>query len=173
MEQPRNCLQESRISGPNICRKTRCYLHSRNYAFKADKFKFEELQLINQRRRHKLPSTWRSSNLHRQNSTLPKNNTQHPLQVIAATIKIGRDLTIVSIYNSRSHAISEKLLSSLFQHLPKPVILTGNFNSYHQIFGSPTNHNMGCRVLSFIDINQQNILNDGRHKNIGYLKIGN
>ena len=33
-----------------------------------------------------------------------------PLQAIAAGINIGRDVTIVSFYNSRSHNISEKLL---------------------------------------------------------------
>ena len=47
-----------------------------------------------------------------------------PLQAITARINIGRDVTIVSIYNSRSHAISENLLSTLFQQIPKPVILT-------------------------------------------------
>ena len=41
-----------------------------------------------------------------------------PLQAIAARIKIERDVTIVSIYNSRVHAISEYLLSTLFQQLP-------------------------------------------------------
>ena len=62
-----------------------------------------------------------------------------PLQAIAARINIGRDVTIVSIYNLRSHNISENLLSTLFQQLPKPVILRGDFNSYHQIWGSPAN----------------------------------
>ena len=33
-----------------------------------------------------------------------------PLQAIAARINIGRDVTIVFIYNSRSHDISETLL---------------------------------------------------------------
>ena len=60
-----------------------------------------------------------------------------PLQAIAARINIGIDVTIVSIYNSRSHEISENLLSTLFHQLPKPVILTRDFNSYNQIWGSP------------------------------------
>ena len=55
------------------------------------------------------------------------------LQAIAARIKIGRDVTIVSIYDSWSHDISENLLSALFQQLPEALILTGDFNSYHQI----------------------------------------
>ena len=36
------------------------------------------------------------------------------LPAIAARINIGIDVTLVSIYNSRSHNISENLLSTLF-----------------------------------------------------------
>ena len=61
-----------------------------------------------------------------------------PLQAIAARINIGIDVTIVSIYNSLSH---ENLLSTLFQHLPKPVVMIRDFNSYNQIWGSRANDN--------------------------------
>ena len=53
------------------------------------------------------------------------------LQATSARINIGRDVTRVSISNLRSHNTSENLLSIIFQQLPKPVILTGDFNSYH------------------------------------------
>ena len=72
-------------------------------------------------------------------------------------------MTIVSIYNSRCHNISNTLLSALFQQLPKTVILTVDFNSYHQIGKNPTNNNRECQVQSFINNNQLNILNDARH----------
>ena len=86
------------------------------------------------------------------------------LQAIAARINIGRDVAIFSIYNSRSHDIRENLLSILFQQLSRPVILTGYLNNYNQIWGSLVNDNYrGDKVLSFIDKNQLNILNDGRH----------
>ena len=65
-------------------------------------------------------------------------------------------MTIVSIYNSRSHTTSEKLLLTLLQQLPKQVKLTANM-------GSSENDKWGCQVLSFINKNQLNILNDGRH----------
>ena len=88
-----------------------------------------------------------------------------PLQTIAARINIGRDvtLTIVYIETSRNHDINENLLSTLFQQLPNPVILTGDFNSYNQIWGSPVNDNLGDKAGSFINKNQLNVLNDGRH----------
>ena len=64
--------------------------------------------------------------------TIPHQKLTHktPLTAIAARIDIGRDVTIVSFYNSRSHVISEKLLPTFFQQLPKPVKLRGVFNSY-------------------------------------------
>ena len=74
-----------------------------------------------------------------------------PLQAIAARSNIGRDVNIVSVYNSRSHATSEKLLSILFKQLPKPVMLTRDFNSYHQIWKSPANDNRGGQVSNFIN----------------------
>ena len=86
-----------------------------------------------------------------------------PLQAIEARINIGIDVTIVSIYNSRIHDINENLLTTLFNLLPKPVILTGDFNSYIRIWGSPENDVGGVKVLEFIEKNQLNILNDGRY----------
>ena len=72
-------------------------------------------------------------------------------------------MTIASIYSSQSHDISENLLSTIFQQLPNPLIMTGDFNSFDQIWGSPVNDNRGDNVLSFINKNQLNILNDVSH----------
>ena len=58
---------------------------------------------------------------------------------VAAEINIGRNVTIVSTFNSRSHAI----MKTSYQ-LPIPVILTKDFNSYHQIWESPANYSKGC-----------------------------
>ena len=71
-----------------------------------------------------------------------------PLQAIAARINIGIDVAIVSIYNSRG----ENLLSTLFHQLPKPVRITGDFNSYNQISGSPEDDVRGVELLDFIEI---------------------
>ena len=55
--------------------KTRYPLRSRNYAIKANKFQFKELQQTIQRRTHKPPSTWMSSNVHPRNYPSSKINT--------------------------------------------------------------------------------------------------
>ena len=83
-----------------------------------------------------------------------------PLQGTASRINTGRDATMVSIYNSRSHGINQNLLSTLFKQIPKPVILTGDFDSHHQIWGKSVNDNRRCQVLNFINKNQLNILSD-------------
>ena len=74
-----------------------------------------------------------------------------PLQALVDRTNIGIYVTIVSIYNSRNHEISENVLSTLVHQLPKPVILPGDFNSYNQIWGSPENDVGGVKVLKFIE----------------------
>ena len=151
MEHPRNCWQEGRISGPNNYRNTRFLLSSWNYAIKTINFQFKELQRT-------LKEGHRNNRAHWGVAIL---NT--PLHAIAARVSIGRDVALVSIYNSRSHTINENLFSTLFQQLPKPVILAGDFNRYHQTWESPANYNRGCQVLNFINKNKLNILYDERH----------
>ena len=114
-----------------------CPMHSRIYAIEADKFQFKDIQRIIQGRTHKIPITWRSSNMFPRNYPLLKFITLHPLQAIAARSSIGTDVTIVSIDSSQS------------QQLPKPVRLTEDFNSYHQIWGNPANDSMGMPGFEF------------------------
>ena len=73
-----------------------------------------------------------------------------PLQALAARINIGRQVNIVSIYNSRSRDISGKLLSTFSQQLHKPVTSTGDFNSYHQAWRKHLNDNKACQTLNLI-----------------------
>ena len=57
------------------------------------------------------------------------------LQAIAATIYLTRPITVVSIYSSRSHRLTDALMTELSQQLPSPVLLLGDFNSYHEMWG--------------------------------------
>ena len=45
----------------------------------------------------------------------------------------------------------------------KPVLFTGDFNSYNKIWRRPVHDNRGEKVLSFIDKNELKILNEGGH----------
>ena len=44
------------------------------------------------------------------------------------------DVSVVTTFNSQSYEINEQFLTYLFQQLPKPVILQGRFNRYHEIW---------------------------------------
>ena len=96
-----------------------------------------------------------------------------PLQALAARINIGRDMTIVSIHKSRNHAKSKNLSSTLSQKMPKPVILTGDFNSYHHIQGSPANDIRMSGHEFYEQKPNKHFKRPKTHKNIWPLKIGN
>ena len=71
-------------------------------------------------------------------SILPKKlNTL--LQAVAVTVNIYTELSVVTIYNSRNQGTNEQLLTVVLQKLPKPVILTGDFNSYLEYWGNSSN----------------------------------
>ena len=70
---------------------------------------FQVVQRIIQRRMHKLPSTRRSSHLHPRNNLSLEIDSYHSPQTIAPRFNIGKDVTIVSICNSRSRNTSVKL----------------------------------------------------------------
>jgi len=84
-----------------------------------------------------------------------------PLQAVAVQVKIGILITIVSVYNSRNHELGERLLSNLKNQLPLPVLITGDFNGYHPLWGSDTADSRGTQISNFIASNNLNILNNG------------
>ena len=92
-----------------------------------------------------------------------------PLQAVAAQINVGVLFTIVSIYNSRSHQLNEELLTNLTRQLPSPVIITGDFNGYHPLWGSISSDHRGNLVESFIRNNNLNVLNNGSPTRISNL----
>ena len=84
-----------------------------------------------------------------------------PLQAVTAEVKNGIFFTIVSLSNSRKHEINERLLSEHKNQLPPPVLITGDFKSYHPIWGSDTADSRGTQAANFIENNNLNILNNG------------
>ena len=53
------------------------------------------------------------------------------IQAVAATIQLKTKFTICNIYNSRSHQLSLNDLKQLYNQLPQPCMLLGDFNAYH------------------------------------------
>ena len=68
---------------------------------------------------------------------------------------------VVTLYNSRSHIINEQSLRNLLAQLPPPVILMGDFDSYHPLWVNFIVDGRGQQVATFITKSNLNVLNDG------------
>lgn len=86
---------------------------------------------------------------------------QTDLQAVAVQVFLNKQITVCSLYNSRSHRISEHLLTELLRQLPPPVILMGDFNAYDPLWGSTSSDSRGRHVANFVLNNNLNVLNDG------------
>ena len=94
-------------------------------------------------------------------------NLSTPLQAIAVQVYLGFNVTICSIYNSRSHTLNKQLLENLLQQLPSPVMLLGDLNAYNTMWGSISTDTRGREVERFLNTSGLNILNDGSNTRIG------
>ena len=55
-----------------------------------------------------------------------------PVRAVAVTLNLGKEVTVSSIYNYRSHEINEQPIIVIFQQFRKPVILTSYLISYRE-----------------------------------------
>ena len=53
--------------------------------------------------------------------------------------------------------------TDLFQQVPEPVSLAGDFISYHEILGNASQDDGGNKVFNFIQKRQNNLMNDRRY----------
>lgn len=89
-------------------------------------------------------------------------NLNTEMQAVAATVFIGRKITICSVYSSRAHRLTVPELTELIRQLPPPILITGDFNAYNPTWGSPTVDSRG-RIIEEV-VNNENliILNNGQ-----------
>ena len=62
-------------------------------------------------------------------------NLTTDIQAVAATIHLKTKFTICNIYSSRSHPLTITNLTELFNQLPQPCMLLGDFNAYSLMWG--------------------------------------
>ena len=82
---------------------------------------------------------------------------------VAAKMNLGIEVTVISIQNSRSHELPEYILRDLFQQIPKPLILTGDFSSYYENGINKSNDKRGKEIFRFTQKHLLKLINDGRH----------
>ena len=84
-----------------------------------------------------------------------------PLQIIAARVQLATEVTVCSVYLPPSADITLDQLNNALGQLPTPILLMGDFNAHHRMWGSDRNSLRGNTVEKFITDNTLNILNDG------------
>ena len=83
------------------------------------------------------------------------------LEAIAIKIKTETShLTVINLYLKPETEVDEAHLESLFNH--SNVIITGDLNAKHPLWGSPARNTRGARLEKLIDKYHLCVLNDGR-----------
>ncbi|GFN83076.1 RNA-directed DNA polymerase from mobile element jockey [Plakobranchus ocellatus] len=81
--------------------------------------------------------------------------------VAAATISLEKTLTVCSIYLPPNSPVSKLSLAELFEQLPKPFLVLGDFNAHSPAWGDSRRDGRGRMLEEFIAENDFIILNSG------------
>ena len=69
------------------------------------------------------------------------------LQAVATTVHLGIRFTVCNIYIPPSYTPDANELQTLFNQLPKPCMMLGDFNAHHQRWGCQTRNNKRGEIL--------------------------
>lgn len=86
-------------------------------------------------------------------------NTQ--LEAIAISLKGPQKINICNIYIPPGTDPSARELSDLFNQIPQPRIILGDFNAHHVLWGSSKSDSLGRKIEQIITNLNVNLLNDG------------
>lgn len=83
------------------------------------------------------------------------------IEAVAIRVKIGKQvISLVSIYFPPQQIITHEDLDNLFAHIPKPRIISGDFNAHHQSWGSHKDENSD-NIFYMLDKFDLTFLNNG------------
>ena len=91
-----------------------------------------------------------------------------PIQAIAVRVHLQREITICNLYSSGAHIINQQVLSNLYNQLPQPCLIVGDFNAHNQLWGSTNTDGRGREIEAFITQQGLNIMNNGAPTRILY-----
>ena len=84
------------------------------------------------------------------------------LQAVATTVHLGIRFTVCNLYIPPSRTLDANELQTLFNQLPKPCMMLGDFNAHHHRWGCQTRNNKHGEILErLISQNVLNVLNTG------------
>ena len=79
------------------------------------------------------------------------------------SISTSKTITICSLYLPPSENLNIVLLTRLFDQLPNPFVICGDFNGHSMTWGCDKSNNRGDRIDDFITENNICLLNDGSY----------
>ena len=89
-------------------------------------------------------------------------NLNTPLQAVAATVTLRVKVTICNVYIPPSaNSLTPGNIKSLYDQLPKPCILLGDFNAHSQRWGCNSTNQRGRTIEQLIDQTNLVMLNNG------------
>ena len=82
------------------------------------------------------------------------------LQAVAVRVHLHKTITVSSLYIPPKYKLNSKELDELFNQLPSPVLLLGDFNAHSDIWGCNNTDNRGKQIIDFISQHDLCILNN-------------
>ena len=103
-------------------------------------------------------------------SSIPFNslNVNTPIQTVVIRAQLHTPVTICNIYSSRAHPLNQQLLTDLYNQLPQPCIIIGDFNAHNILWGSEVTDARGRQVEVFIEQHNLSLMNNGAPTRILY-----
>ena len=86
---------------------------------------------------------------------------QTPLQAVAGRVYLERMYTVCSLYLPPSEDISRQALEDLLNELPRPVILLGDMNARHHLWGDCTHNTRGTMIAKLMEESDLVVMNTG------------
>ena len=88
-------------------------------------------------------------------------NLQTPLQAVAGRVYLEKEFTVCSLYLPPNDNISRQALEHLLAQLPRPVILLGDMNARHSLWGDSTHNARGTMFAKLLEESDMVFLNSG------------
>lgn len=83
------------------------------------------------------------------------------LQATAVRLNLNKTFTICSLYIPPPFHLTASDLHNLYNQLPEPRLILGDFNSHNQLWGSTSHNNKGKTIEDFLNDHTLCLFNDG------------
>ena len=86
------------------------------------------------------------------------------LEASAARVSVGKKtFTFCSLYLYPSTNYSKAIIEHLFDQLPRPAVIMGDFNAHNPLWGSSSSNRRGRDLEDIFTLRNMIVLNDGTH----------